>query len=673
MKKFTLTYTQTMRYELDKLITEAVDVMYDTEKVENIHSMLEEAAVTARKAAFNLYRQLPEDKRFDAQIPHHEAIELIKSLYPNKEDRTIPYKYVNMTRRVVGLNSILTSKKKLRTVAKETLRALVESELQQKRGNKVTISQLIVRCPLKVEAIIFKNGERKEAISGFQLDELKLQFINELVELDLIDLRISKHTHMAEVPKSTAKLIPANMMELMYQLSHMVDKKTISLEPVHTDINDLITKSSWYYRTPAVSADQKEFVETMHNLKYQFVDNALDLIEDAYMEHLTDDEGNLPTNWEKWVPMKLRFLKSQIQASLENGGHYIPGKFDSSLRWYMQSEIGHRQTSPALRKLVKIAGVTDEIKYDFKNNVVQMYATLTKVRDLGKYVGLLPESEREEDLRLLIAKTLNTKLECDVFNKDNIKPLFMVWAYNAGKTRILDGVTTVESQLFGMEDKVNVKVNGLMALTGATNNDKNRDLIWNAFEEAVIELTPVIVILKGLFRKLIKLNPLMETSWTLPDGAIAQYASPESKTATLYWVTNEGKQHQHTHHRKELEVNAKSAGLLPRVIHSFDAYVVRQLIIRAAILGIIIVPNHDSFTFDNKHLDDVLILVKEILSELLESDAFASVLCELNKSGKSLAIKDASGTIITDEVLHTKYGRLGLDDIAASDPMDIEE
>lgn len=669
---FTMTNSQILRSELFDLIDTAVSNIDAHVDFSTVEAHLNKVVRELNAESLKLNLSIPEAQRFDAQQPHDDLIKYITSTWPKGyELRTTAYNYVNVNQRKSALVAILSNPQKLTMVVKSTIRGLIQAELGAKRGVGISMSELINKVPLKVKELTLKNGTTKP-LSLFAQDELKAQLIAELAELNLIDIRISQHTHMCSLPKVLSKLTSEALWDRAELLTDILDKKTLLTEPMYLDPSDLITRSSWYYRTPNLSPDQIEFVNTMHSIKYQFVDNALDLIENAYLDHLKDDNGNLPEGYESWVPKRVQFFKAQIKASQANGGHYIPGKFDSSLRWYMQAEIGHMQTSPALRALVKVADIQNKVKYDFKNNVVQMYATLMKIRSLAKYVGLVPEADREEDIRWQIAKTLNAKLEVDVFCKDNVKPLFMVWAYNAGKNRILDGVTVEEEGMFGITSK-NVKVPGLLALTGAANTEKNRDIIWGAFEETVVELAPAIVALKQVFKKLIKFNPLNETSWTMPDGAIAQYASPDTLSETLFFVGSNGKQHQHTHYRKMIVENVKSAGLLPRVIHSFDAYVARQLVIRAARLGITIVPNHDSFTFDVKHEQIVFDLIEQLFIELLESDYFGKVVTELNKAKKSLAIKDRSGKIITDALMWEKYGKLTVEDLLQSNPVDLED
>lgn len=661
--------------ELSNLIADASAALYTDSKASTIQDILQSEATRSRIECAKVLYAIPESHRFNAELEHDSLVEYIKANF-EEGHRTAAYQYASLTRRVVLLESLLRSPIKLRRVAMKTLTSAIRSELQAKKGRGITISQLINSCPLKLEKVINKDRTEQNLedtlLTQFKEAEVKLQFISELVEEDLIDMSVSKHTHMVEIPKLLAKAVDSSIWNRMYELTQLVSKKTILLDAPQLDPKDLITRSSWYYRTPELAPDVAQFATLQQSTKYQFTSDALDRIEPMYMLHLQDENGNLPEGWKDWVPAKIEFFKSQIRASHANGGHYIAGKFDSALRWYMQAEIGHFQTSKHLRSLVRVANISNPIKKDFRNNVVQMYSLLTKVRDLGTYVGLVEEESRKQDLRLLIAEGLNTKLDTDVFNKTNIKPLFMVWAYNAGKARILEGVQVTEEQLFG-PSIVNTKVEGLLEITGATDTEANRDIIWNAFESIVTELVPVIVILKSMFKKLIKHNPLTETQWTLPDGGIAQYASADSHEKVLYWVDRKGHQRQHTHHIKAITENVKSAGLLPRVIHSFDAYVARQLVVRAARLGITVIPNHDSFMFDAEHSLTIEYIVEDLFKELLVGDHFSSVINELNTSNKPLSVRDSNSKFITSESLWNTYGKLTTQDLTQSEPMDLEE
>jgi len=683
MKKFTQENKARATIELSELIEYAVDTIY-TDRIHAITPVIKANLALTRDKMIELLSDYPLLAHINLSLSHDRAIKQIVSLIKTPEDRAPAYALINASRRKALLASILTSKVKLRSVARSTLKGLVEIELQTKLGKKPTLGQLIHKCTLKPNSIIV--GIKEQALTqsnedSFIVDELKLQFISELCELDLLDMKISDHTHMVEVPQIISQHLDDATWLHMHKLSQFVNTKHIFTEPVEYNQKSMILRGSFWYKTPELSDDQITFINTMHSTKYEFTADALDRIKECYLNHLRDDKGNLPDGWREWVPARIAFFKEQIQASYDNGGHYIEGKFDSSLRWYMMAEIGHFQTSSALRSLVKVSNIKNKMKKDMRNNVIQIYSTLMQIQDMAGYVGLVDESLSKQDLRLEIAQQLNSKLDINIFTKDNIKPLFMVWAYNAGKNRILDGVTKTEAQLFG-PDVVNITVKGLMALTGAKNDETNRDIIWSAFEETVTELVPVVVILKKVFRRLIKHNPLTQTEWTMPDGAIAQYASPETLQETLFFVSSNGKQHQHTHHRKLIVTDKKSAGLLPRVIHSYDAWMARQIVIRAAVLGIVVVPNHDSFMFDEEHEAIIDQIVTTLFIEMLESTQtrdnkqwlmLGATLHDLNKSQKSLAVRNSANQTITNQMLFDAYGQLTKQDILAGSPMDHED
>ncbi len=249
----------------------------------------------------------------------------------------------------------------------------------------------------------------------------------------------------------------------------------------------------------------------------------------------------------------------------------------------------------------------------------RLYSISLRNKALGSSCGLTSDEEATKDIREKIADELNKTLNIDGFNKDNIKPLFMVWAYNAGKDRILQGGVRKEKDFLTNREIITVVIPGLRTLVSKNKNISDENL-WDAWEDAVHKYAAPIVALKLLFKQLIKHNPLTEVSWVMPDGGIAQYSSVETVSEELHWVSSNGTMRVHTHHRKEIVENIKASGLLPRVIHSIDAYLMRQLVIRMHKKGITIIPNHDSFLFDKRHRATVIKAVKELLVEIMEKD-----------------------------------------------------
>lgn len=663
---FTYTNFKAMRSDLKESAAMLAQVMFDTT---NLNDVFVTRSNQSKMAALKLLIGIPAQYRdVDVEIAPSELSKQIKE-YP-EEVRIAIWSYRNAVIRSVLLTSIVANNKiRPSKLAAKSLTGIVK-EILVSGHNEISISQAVHNIPLTT-GLIARDGT-PIASDAWTTDEIRLQFISELCELDFLNMRLVNKTQMLSIPDALDELVAPAEWDRLKVIAAIVNKKTILTEPAPVENKGMITTSSWFYETPRLSDSQVKFIETMHNTKFEFVDNAEDLIEAAYMEHLCSDTGILPDNYEKWVPARIEMFKEQIRASHANGGHYIAGRFDSALRWYFMAEIGHFQTSSSLRKLVKVSGISNPVKYDMRNNVVQMYALSLGIKDLGSYVGLVAEAESKEDLRLTIAKRMNTLCEMDVFNKDNIKPIFMTWAYNAGKKLTLDGVITESVDFFGRVSR-KTTVEGLLSITGIANTPKNRDTLFGFWDSILTELVPSIVALKLIFNRITKKNPFTLASWTLPDGAVAQYASVwdvKKNAQTLYWVDSTNHRHQHTHYRKELEANAKAAGLLPRVIHSLDAYVARTLVIRAADLGITVVPNHDSFLFDECHIDTIYRLVRELFIEVLDGHYLDAIINQLNPAKTSLVIKDIGGKVVT---IDSFGARLTADDIMAGNPMDTEE
>lgn len=648
MLVYNLNEKSQIKRELVVQIEDAVASMYSNLDYEDHFS---KAITEARLTKLEMSMSNKDLLKYDTNVSEDAYAAAIKG--EPEEFRKSAWIYRKLELRYVLLYNILNSNKKLGFLIRKTLEGVVKTVLNH-GDNEVTVSQIIHNIPLSPKTWKDKLGN-EHAINAWGIDELRIQLVNELCELDLLDMRVAHKTHVISIPEIyTIKVLKEEWNDMISK-ALILNRKTILTSPATIDMTGMISQSSWWYRTPELSGDQIEFVNVMHNLKWKFVDNAEELITEAYRQHLKVDK--LPN----WALARVEEYKHQIRASHENGGHFIAGKFDSALRWYWQAEIGHTQTSEALRALVKPLGMLNPTKYDMSNNVVQMYAVSLKDKGLAKYVSLVDDKECVEDIRLQLANGLNKHLAVDTFNKDNTKPLFMIWAYNAGKERLLDGVYTEEINFFTKELDRTLKTPGIREIAQNGGCKLSDDDIWSVWCAILNTLAPSIVELKRVMKRIVKFNEFTETSWRLPDGAIAQYASVETKSKALHWVSSNLKQRTHTHYRKELEVGAKASGLLPRMIHSIDAYLARQLVIRAAKLGIVVVSNHDSFMFDGKYTETMFKLVRELFIEIMDQNVFYGIIQDFNKLNVS-----EGGEYVEREELSTQ-------DILVSNPMKLEE
>lgn len=580
----------------------------------------------------------------------------------SEKDRSTLWQYRRIAIRLSLLSTLVDSKlnkKKFSFRLQKVMETILDIILSLGKED-VTLSQVVhgISSIVGVNKVVTKEGKELDSDAWIN-DELALQLISELAEQDYLEVKPKGKIHTVRLNGVQSEKLSKDNVAYMSSLAKFLGMSTINTSVPSVELQRT-SKSSWWYVTPNLCADQLEFISVMHNIKYEFGEVTTEEMTELYRCHLK--LNSLPL----WAKRRVSEYMAQIKASKANGGHYISTKDDSATRCYMNGEIGHFQTSKSLRSIVRLSDVKDPVKWDFRNNVVQMYSVLMRVRNLGRYVGLTQDSDQFGDLRAILAETMNKELGVSSFNKDNTKPLFMIWAYNAGKKRLMNGVTKTETSFFTGEEYEKLKTPGLIAIAAIEDEDK----VWNVWSSTLNKLVPSIVALKMLFNKLTEGNPVTEVSWTLPDGAIAQYSSAETVKKALYWVSSSYSKHTHTHYRKEIKEGAKNTGLLPRIIHSFDAYVMRQLVIRAARLGIVIVPNHDSFIFGKCHEETVFSIVDTILIELLNSNIFESVVKDLNTNKVDLTLVDGSGTVVKV----TSFGdRLTAEDIIAGSAMAPED
>jgi len=594
-------------------------------------------------------------------IPYADYRDIVQALTDDKEIRGKLYQYRSFAMRTALLKTLLdteASKKKLSYKVVKVLEAVVAATIEN-AADEVTIGQIVHKAArdFKVRYICTKEGDKIENPTAWMVDELVLQLINELAEMDMLNMRVAQGTHMVSIPDEFGKKVESSEWLTLASYSAIANRKTIL--DVKPEIQaQMVSQSSWFYQTPELSDSMREFFGIMSSIRFNFTETACLEVEEKFLKHLKE------TSMPKYGKQSVARFQEQIAMSHTNGGHHVAGIIDSATRYYFLAEFGHFQTSSAMRSMVEIQGILDPVKWDMKNNVVQLYAVSLRNKLLASYSGLTSEKDGRDDLRLQIARGLNRKFKFRKFTKDNIKPLFMVWAYNAG---LLEGVVTKEKDFITGREIITTTVPGLRALSQGKVSDTD---LWEAWDGLMNELVPAIVALKVLFKQLLKANPLTETSWMLPDGAIAQYVSAETVSQELHWVDSNGMERTHTHHRKEIIEGAKATGLLPRVIHSIDAYIMRQLVIRMNKLGIIIIPNHDSFIFDRCHEATVTAAVKALLIEVMEGEVLSDIVIQLNKAGKKLVVKDGSGKAITADMFGDPLTK---EDILSGSPMATEE
>jgi hypothetical protein len=170
-----------------------------------------------------------------------------------------------------------------------------------------------------------------------------------------------------------------------------------------------------------------------------------------------------------------------------------------------------------------------------------------------------------------------------------------------------------------------------------------RDEIYDVFVQAVDELIP------GFYSVMEFTNGLWQPDWTsvsftMPDGVVVT-----CKPTTSDWVDFPLFE-QMTVTAKVAGVQREEAALIlwVTIIHAFDAYIARLLVLRCAydILTI-----HDGFKVLANHTGETRLEYNKIIVEIASSQALKNILQEI--TGQS--VDDIQGDLVPEEMLDAKY------------------
>ena len=596
----------------------------------------------------------------------------IKELDLNIADRKQAWQYRRLSIRDIQIEAIIyASKKKFNNRIKNSLQSIYEGFVRVGR-DQVSLGSILNSV---TKTLQLKDEFKPSSCDTIELDKVNkqsiaFQFITCLSEMGMLDIFISDKTHMIKFNERMEEHFNLEAFNKLVKLNKFINAKTIVTDEPEAYRNKMLSQTSWYYDTPEPSKELTEYFSIVQGIKYRFKDFCGEQFIQSYKSHCQINE------LKDYDKERINFLWEQVEASRNNDGHYVNCQGDSVFRNYMMAEFGHFQTSHSFRDLVTVDGINEPVKYDATNSVLQMYALALKSGNLGQYVGLL--ENKTGDFRTIIADKLNTKFDTDAFTKDKIKPVFMIWAYNAGKDRILEGNPKEIVDPFDGSIRLDFtnRSKGLLSIAEGVNY-KDKDKLFDAFISILENTVPEILFLKSIFKKLVKGNPQELYTWTLPDGTKSQYANvikdKELIKDTVEAIDSDGDKHIHTVYNKSLQVSNSLAGLLPRVIHSIDAYIQREIVVRSSRLGIVTVPNHDSFMFDKQYQSTMFNLIKEVYADVMDGRVLQNIVRELNQTEVDSTIKNRGIAITSEDFWNNEFGELTREDIMKGSPVEEEE
>lgn len=269
---------------------------------------------------------------------------------------------------------------------------------------------------------------------------------------------------------------------------------------------------------------------------------------------------------------------------------------------------------------------------------LQIMSCLSGCKKTAIAVNLIKTGKRE-DVYLHVANDMNAKL--DEFNqvtREDIKKPLMTHYYNSLLQPVvkLGSIVNEDDERYLITDpKTGIHYGMSPRLTAF------HSMLKDAFPgaEAVMEL------LNSCWD-----NTALEHKWTLPDGFVARVKVKTKKDARIQVA-----ELNNTTFTYRFEINAasdKSTSLVPNVIHSIDAYIVRVMIRRANAEGFELSHIFDCFSCHPNYMGRVLQMYREVLAEIAESNLLADIMSEL--TGESVSLTKYSDNLAS-EILQSEY------------------
>lgn len=480
---------------------------------------------------------------------------------------------------------------------------------------------------------------------------------------------LSESTMLNSSGFNTVKAQPTQVCEAMNKLQRV----PYSIRESYTTdmINQYMTEDKWYndkgqFMTgewnkfiddlklakevpsiyfPIEADDRVRLYETSAYVKYQGDKYQKSMIEFSNKEVCTD-EG-------------LKMLKINVCNEIYNDKI----SFEDALAFMNSKSIDElRELAKATSNPYAITMTEDLIKamstgdipigtithWDATNSGLQFYALLGKDKLTASLCNVF-DTGTIADAYQALADALNEATNTNAFNRSNVKNAFMVFLYGAMKAQIL----------FKINDPKNGVREGIREFFPT---DWSDDKCWDAFEGAMEEIAPAAINLMNLIYTY-NTKDKTKFQWTMPDGAKVETTSTityngkrKGKDPIKGWfIDHHGKTHEGSIATTLEEHDPFSRALAPNVIHSIDAYFLREVVRRCDFeLNVI----HDSFGCHPNNAMKLLQIAREVAAEIVDSDLILDILSQINPAQTAWNErkgKIAFGDLTKQDVLNSNY------------------
>jgi len=170
---------------------------------------------------------------------------------------------------------------------------------------------------------------------------------------------------------------------------------------------------------------------------------------------------------------------------------------------------------------------------------------------------------------------------------------------------------------------------------------------YEAFLQALNELFPGAIAVMNIINS--KWNSQATYhSWTLPDGHVS-HVKVINKVVTTIQVDELECQNTFKYSCNFNQPSTKSTSLAPNIIHSIDAYIVREVVRRCDFQ---VAHIHDAFTCHPNNMPTLMDQYRIILSEIANSNLLADILSDITGSSVQL---EKYNYDLSSEILKSQY------------------
>lgn len=321
-----------------------------------------------------------------------------------------------------------------------------------------------------------------------------------------------------------------------------------------------------------------------------------------------------------------------LKIALVNEVHSDKITREEALEWYELNQDKIQLSTPLSKVYYKDLELAKQGKpvgsilhQDMTNSGLGIYSLLGR-DELGASLTNLLFNGKLADAYKALADALNKEFSITNLNRDTVKKAFMVFLYGSGKNLLVS------------DDIDDTRYKSLMEAILVNGLTLTEDEVWDKFCVAMESIAPAAIKLMNLIYKF--KNENSKYYWVMPDGFIVDL-QVKSKTPTMYkgWsVGIDGKTHSHTINVIEnLKDSKYDKSLAPHIIHSIDAYILREIVRRCERAGLPIYTIHDSFGTTPNYYYELNQIVREVLADVLEMNLLESILEQLDSTKLSIA------------------------------------